>query len=144
MLQQALSEDKVYLAPIPNGILPIVEPHIRATPSCRSDSAFGTTIGDNYYGPRMQAALLGLFRLAHVWNQHHPEAGLGFLHVVFIVFNKNWRHQAMALLPPGERMGALALDALLGQTGEGDKWSQGWVTEVISLVLSAIPNLKLD
>jgi hypothetical protein len=50
----------------------------------------------------------------------------------------------MALLPPGERMGALALDALLGQTGEGDKWSQGWVTEVISLVLSAIPNLKLD
>ena len=49
-----------------------------------------------------------------------------------MAFNKEWRHTAMALLPPGERMGAIALDALLGQTGEGDKWSQGWVTEVIS------------
>jgi len=50
----------------------------------------------------------------------------------------------MALLPPGERMGALALDALLGQTGEGDKWSQGWVTEVISPVLSKVMALELS
>ena len=104
----------------------------------------GRRIWDDYWGPRMQAALLGLFRLAHVWNQHHPEAGLGLLHVVFMAFNKNWRHQAMALLPPGERMGALALDALLGQTGEGDKWSQGWVTEVISPVLSKVMALELS
>jgi hypothetical protein len=82
--------------------------------------------------------------LAHVWNQHHPEAGLGLLHVVFMAFNKEWRHKAMALLPPGERMGALALDALLGQTGEGDKWSQGWVTEVISPVLSKVMALELS
>jgi hypothetical protein len=104
----------------------------------------GRRIWDDYWGPRMQAALLGLFRLAHAWNQHHPEAGLGLLHVVFMAFNKNWRHQAMALLPPGERMGALALDALLGQTGEGDKWSQGWVTEVISPVLSKVMALELS
>jgi hypothetical protein len=104
----------------------------------------GRRIWDDYWGPRMQAALLGLFRLAHVWNQHHPEAGLGLLHVVFMAFNKPWRHKAMALLPPGDRMGALALDALLGQTGEGDKWSQGWVTEVISPVLSKVMALELS
>lgn len=104
----------------------------------------GRRIWDDYWGPRMQAALLGLFRLAHVWNQKHPEDGLGLLHVVFMAFNKEWRHKAMALLPPGERMGALALDALLGQTGEGDKWSQGWVTEVISPVLSKVMALELS
>jgi hypothetical protein len=104
----------------------------------------GRRIWDDYWGPRMQAALLGLFRLAHVWNQNHPEDGLGLLHVVFMAFNKEWRHKAMALLPPGERMGALALDALLGQTGEGDKWSQGWVTEVISPVLSKVMALELS
>ena len=104
----------------------------------------GRRIWDDYWGPRMQAALLGLFRLAHAWNQKHPEDGLGLLHVVFMAFNKEWRHNAMALLPPGERMGALALDALLGQTGEGDKWSQGWVTEVISPVLSKVMALELS
>ncbi len=104
----------------------------------------GRRIWDDYWGPRMQAALLGLFRLAHVWNQNHPDDGLGLLHVVFMAFNKEWRHKAMALLPPGERMGALALDALLGQTGEGDKWSQGWVTEVISPVLSKVMALELS
>jgi hypothetical protein len=104
----------------------------------------GRRIWDDYWGPRMQAALLGLFRLAHVWNQNHPDAGLGLLHVVFMAFNKDWRHKAMALLPPGERMGAIALDALLGQTGEGDKWSQGWVTEVISPVLSKVMALELS
>lgn len=104
----------------------------------------GRRIWDDYWGPRMQAALLGLFRLAHVWNQQHPDDGLGLLHVVFMAFNKDWRHEAMALLPPGERLGALALDALLGQIGEGDKWSQGWVTEVISPVLSKVMALELS
>lgn len=104
----------------------------------------GRRIWDDYWGPRMQAALLGLFRLAHVWNQQHPDDGLGLLHVVFMAFNKEWRHEAMALLPPGERLGALALDALLGQIGEGDKWSQGWVTEVISPVLSKVMALELS
>jgi len=105
----------------------------------------GRRIWDDYWGPRMQAALLGLFRLAHVWNQYHPGDGLGLLHVVFMAFNLDWRHAAMALLPPGERMGALALDALLGQSGgEGSKWSQGWVTEVISPVLSKIMALELS
>ncbi|HKJ39849.1 MAG TPA: type IV secretion system DNA-binding domain-containing protein [Anaerolineales bacterium] len=104
----------------------------------------GRRIWDDYWGPRMQAALLGLFRLAHVWNQKHPGDGLGLLHVVFMAFNKKWRHEAMALLPPGDRMGALALDALLGQTGDGDKWSQGWVTEVISPVLSKVMALELS
>ena len=104
----------------------------------------GRRIWDDYWGPRMQAALLGLFRLAHVWNLRHPGDGLGLLHVVFMAFNKEWRHDAMALLPPGDRMGALALDALLGQTGEGDKWSQGWVTEVISPVLSKVMALELS
>lgn len=104
----------------------------------------GRRIWDDYWGPRMQAALLGLFRLAHVWNQQHPEAGLGLLHVVFMAFNKEWRHTAMALLPPGDRMGALALDALLGQTGEDERKNQSWITEVISPVLSKVMALELS
>jgi len=105
----------------------------------------GMRIWEDYWGPRMQAALLGLFRLAHAWNQHHPDDGLGLLHVVFMAFNLEWRHKALALLPPGERMGALALDSLLGQTsGEGGKWSQGWVTEVISPILSKVMALEMS
>ncbi len=93
----------------------------------------------------MQAALLGLFRLAHAWNQHHPDDGLGLLHMVFMAFNVEWRHKALALLPPGERMGALALDSLLGQTGEeGGKWSQRWVTEVVSPILSKVMALEMS
>jgi hypothetical protein len=61
-----------------------------------------------------------------------------------MAFNKEWRHTAMALLPPGERMGSLALDALLGQIGEEDRKSQNWITEVISPVLSKVMALELS
>ncbi|MBI5962250.1 MAG: type IV secretory system conjugative DNA transfer family protein [Chloroflexi bacterium] len=104
----------------------------------------GRRIWDDYWGPRMQAALLGLFRIAHVWNQSHPEDGLGLLHVVFMAYNKQWRHSAIADLPPAERISAIALDALLGQTGEEDKKSQSWITEVISPVLSKVMALELS
>ncbi|MBK8420314.1 type IV secretion system DNA-binding domain-containing protein [Candidatus Villigracilis saccharophilus] len=104
----------------------------------------GRRIWDDYWGPRMQAALLGLFRIAHVWNQDHPDDGLGLLHVVFMAYNKHWRHTAIAALPPAERMSAIALDALLGQTGEEDKKSQSWITEVISPVLSKVMALELS
>jgi hypothetical protein len=104
----------------------------------------GRRIWDDYWGPRMQAALLGLFRIAHVWNQAHPEDGLGLLHIVFMAFNKEWRHSAIALLPPGERMGSIALDALLGQIGEDDRKSQSWITEVISPILSKVMALELS
>jgi hypothetical protein len=67
------------------------------------------------------------------------------LHVVFAAFNGFWRHEAMVYLPPAERMGSLALDALLGQFGgEGKKWDQGWITEVISPVLSKVMALELS
>jgi len=104
----------------------------------------GRRIWDDYWGPRMQAALLGLFRIAHVWNHDHPDDGLGLLHVVFMAYNKQWRHTAIAALPPAERMSAIALDALLGQTGEEDKKSQSWITEVISPVLSKVMALELS
>jgi hypothetical protein len=41
-------------------------------------------------------------------------------------------------------MGALALDALLGQVGEDGKWNQNWVTEVISPVLSKVMALEMS
>jgi hypothetical protein len=105
----------------------------------------GRRIWDDYWGPRMQAALLALFRIAHAWNIHNPDSRMGLLHVVFAAFNDNWRHRAMQYLPPAERMGSLALDALLGQFGgEGKKWDQGWVTEVISPVLSKVMALELS
>lgn len=105
----------------------------------------GRRIWDDYWGPRMQAALLALFRISHAWNMNHPDQRLGLLHVVFAAFNNEWRHDALQYLPPAERMGSLALDALLGQFGnEGRKWDQGWVTEVISPVLSKVMALELS
>lgn len=105
----------------------------------------GRRLWEDYWGPRMQAALLALCRLAHAWNQHQPQARLGLLHVVFAAFNTSWRHQALGYLPPAERMGALALDALLGQfADERGRWDQGWVTEVISPVLSKVMALELS
>ena len=105
----------------------------------------GRRIWDDYWGPRMQAALLGLFRLAHVWNQRQQDVRMGLLHVVFAAFNADWRHSTMAYLDPIDRMGTLALDALLGQLGDKyGNWSQGWVTEVISPVLSKVMALELS
>lgn len=105
----------------------------------------GRRLWEDYWGPRMQAALLGLLRLAHAWNAHHPGAQLGLLHVVFAAFNTDWRRNALAYLPPVERMNALALDALLGQFAQGyGRWDQGWVTEVVSPVLSKVMALELS
>ena len=105
----------------------------------------GKRIWSDYWGPRMQAALLGLFRIAHAWNQAHPESSLGLLHVVFAAFNVGWRHEAMALLSPSERMGVLALDALLGQSeGNNGSWQNKWTTEVVSPVLSKTMALELS
>lgn len=209
----------------------------------------GRRIWDDYWGPRMQATLLGLFRLAHAWNQaqfqraaeiaqlranqptgdsvmvspesmsqhdtqdpqsgatqqltetetqltlsdipgtseaeaqaHAPDEGdaaledlgiapdppemeahvqeagrmdmdespplpgiLGLLHVVFSAYNKKWRHLAMNYIPGGDRLGVLALDALLGQFGTDDnKKGQGWITEVVSPILSKVMALELS
>ena len=105
----------------------------------------GRRIWGEYWGPRMQAALLGLFRLAHAWNINHPDRKMGLLHVVFAAFNTDWRHSAMAHLDPVDRMGTLALDALLGQLSkESGSWSHKWSTEVISPVLSKVMALELS
>jgi len=105
----------------------------------------GQRIWDDYWGPRMQAALLGLFRLAHAWNLKHPDQCMGLLHVVFAAFNTSWRHSAMAYLDPVDRIGSLALDALLGQLAkEPGNWSQKWATEVVSPVLSKAMALELS
>lgn len=105
----------------------------------------GQRIWDDYWGPRMQAALLGLFRLAHAWNIRHPDRCMGLLHVVFAAFNTSWRHGAMAYLDPVDRLGSLALDALLGQlSNESKGWNQKWATEVVSPVLSKAMALELS
>ena len=103
----------------------------------------GRRIWDDYWGPRMQAALLALFRLAHAWNKHNKEK-LGLLHVVFSAFNVRWRHAAMGFLSPADRLGILALDALLGQFGEDGGKNQSWVTEVVSPILSKVMALELS
>ena len=91
----------------------------------------------------MQAALLALFRLAHAWNKHNKEK-MGLLHVVFSAFNVRWRHAAMGFLSPADRLGILALDALLGQFGEDGGKNQSWVTEVVSPILSKVMALELS
>jgi len=105
----------------------------------------GRRIWDDYWGPRMQAALLGLFKLAHAWNRAHPTKRMGLLHVVFAAYNPAWREKAMAELEPAERVGTIALDALLGQVGGGGgSWAQGWITEVVSPLLSKVMALELS
>jgi hypothetical protein len=70
---------------------------------------------------------------------------LGLLHVVFTAYNKEWRHLAMNYLHGADRIGALALDALLGQfnTDDNNK-GQGWITEVVSPILSKVMTLELS
>jgi hypothetical protein len=103
----------------------------------------GRRVWDDYWGPRMQAALLALFRLAHAWNKHNQEK-MGLLHVVFAAFNVRWRHAAIGFLSPVDRLGILALDALLGQYGEDGGRNQNWVTEVVSPILSKVMALELS
>lgn len=104
----------------------------------------GQRIWDDYWGPRMQAALLALFKVAHAWNQREENPDkMGLLHVVFSAFNVQWRHATLGFLKPEDRIGVLALDALLGQFVEGNK-NQRWVTEVISPVLSKVMALELS
>lgn len=103
----------------------------------------GQRIWDDYWGPRMQAALLGLFRIAHAWNQYEKNK-MGLLHVVFSAFNTTWRHAAMGFVDTKDRLGILALDALLGQFGEENSKNQSWVTEVVSPILSKVMALELS
>jgi len=104
----------------------------------------GQRIWDDYWGPRMQAALLALFKVAHAWNQQEENPDkMGLLHVVFSAFNVRWRHATLGFLKPEDRVGVLALDALLGQFVDGNK-NQGWVTEVISPILSKVMALELS
>ena len=105
----------------------------------------GQRIWDDYWGPRMQSALLALFKLAHAWNQQEENLDkMGLLHVVFSAFNVEWRHATFGFLKPEDRVGVLALDALLGEFGESNGKNQGWITEVISPVLSKVMALELS
>lgn len=105
----------------------------------------GQRIWDDYWGPRMQAALLALFKSAHAWNQQEKNLDkMGLLHVVFSAFNVKWRHATLGFLKPEDRFGVLALDALLGEFGGSNGRNQGWVTEVISPVLSKVMALELS
>lgn len=105
----------------------------------------GQRIWDDYWGPRMQAALLALFKLAHAWNRQQENLDkMGLLHVVFSAFNVEWRHATFGFLKPEDRVGVLALDALLGEFGESNGKNQGWITEVISPVLSKVMALELS
>ena len=102
----------------------------------------GRRIWEDYWGPRMQAALLGLFRLGHAWNMHRPDAKMGLIHTVFMAYNKDFREIAMQYLRPDERVNTLALTALLGQMeGNGSK---SWLTEVISPVISKLMAMEMS
>ena len=102
----------------------------------------GKRIWSDYWGPRMQAALLGLSRLIHAKNMQRPESAMGLMHVPFAAFNTDWRHEALSFMPPEARAEALALDILLGQTRGGG--NERWATEVISPVLSKAMAISLS
>ena len=105
--------------------------------------SLGRRLWEDYWGPRMQAALDAMFRIAAAWNAAHPAGPkLGLAHIVFAAFNREWRHEALRFMPPHERASALALDALLGQA-EG-KTPTSWVTEVASPIISKVMALELS
>jgi hypothetical protein len=105
----------------------------------------GSRIWGEFWGPRMQAALLALSRLGHAWNRAHPDKVMGLVHAVFAAYDREWRAEALALLPEGSRLGAAALDALLGQNEDrpGPRNHQ-WVTEIVSPILSKLMSLELS
>ena len=103
----------------------------------------GQRIWTDFWGPRMQAALLGLARLVHAWNIAHPEEAMGLMHTAFAAYNPEWRHDVRAAMPPAAQPGLDALDALLGQRA-GDRRSSQWTTEVISPILSKLMALELS
>lgn len=105
----------------------------------------GQRIWGDFWGPRMQAALLALARLLHAWNRQHPEAVMGLGHLPFAAFNRDWRQQVAAGLPPEQQLGTAALDALLGQAaGRGGQGHPQWVTEVMSPIFSKVMTLELS
>ncbi len=98
-----------------------------------------------FWGPRMQAALLALARLVHAWNRNHPEAALGLLHTVQAAYDPEWRQQVRELLLSSQQSGIDALEALLGQAGETNKGRNAqWVTEVMSPIISKLMALELS
>jgi len=103
----------------------------------------GSRLWDEYWGPRMESAWLGLFRMVHAWNMNRPDQPMGLSNIVFAAFNPTWRHDAMQYLPPEHRAQALTLDALLGQFGTESR-NQGWITEVISPIMSKTMALNFD
>jgi len=105
----------------------------------------GSRIWGEFWGPRMQAALLALARLGHAWNQKHPDRAMGLVHAVFAAYDREWRAESLGLLPESGRLGAAALDALLGQNEDrpGPRNHQ-WVTEIVSPILSKLMALELS
>ncbi len=105
--------------------------------------SLGRRIWKEYWGPRMQSALQALFRMGHGWNRAHPhDPPLGLGHLVFIAFNQAWRREAIGYLSPMERMGALILEALLGQMDNVTRMP--WITEVVSPIVSKVMALELS
>ena len=101
---------------IPLNLLAVPDFTGRAMPSCRSVGASGMTTGVRVCRRRYWDCFVSHMSGTSITRKQVLDSAYGFM-----AFNKPWRHKAMALLPPGERMGALALDALLGQIGEEDK-----------------------
>lgn len=104
----------------------------------------GRRLWEDYWGPRMESVLIGLFRLAHVKNMSNPAGPqLGLVHTIFAAFEPAWRHSVLPYLAPYDRMTSLSLDALLG-TKDDDSFNRTWVTEVISPVISKVNKLELS
>lgn len=104
----------------------------------------GRRIWVDFWGPRMQSALLGLARLVHAWNLANPEAGMGLMHTVFAAYHPEWRAGARALLSGGQQAGAEALEVLLGQDPASGRANRQWVTEVVSPIVSKLMALELS
>lgn len=104
----------------------------------------GKRLWTDYWGPRMQAVLLGLFKIVHSANMNaaENEPKMGLIHTIYAAFNPYWRHQAFEKMEPYERIMGVTLDQILGQTGE--TFQKSWVTEVVAPIISKLMNVELS
>jgi hypothetical protein len=99
----------------------------------------GQEIWRGGWGPRMAGILLAAARMLGAYNRQAAEGlRLGFRHVPFVLFNREFRHEELRSALPAADLGAAALlDFQMGQAVD-ERSPYGWQVEVASPIVSKV------
>jgi len=99
----------------------------------------GQEIWRDYWGPRMAGTLLAAASMLCAYNRQAAEGlRLGFRHVPFALFNREFRHEElMSALPAADLGTAVLLDFQMGQAVD-ERAPYGWQVEVASPIVSKV------